>query len=503
MSEPILRLMSASKRFDEAAALSEVSFDVFAGEIHALVGENGAGKSTLVNILAGVLLPDSGVIEVAGEVRKIRSPREARALGIATVFQELSLASPVSIAENIFAGRLPTKAGFVDWRALREATLKLLNDFNIAVDPDAPLAGYPVATRQLVEIAKAISLEARVLLLDEPTSALDQADRNRLFDVLHALAAKGIGIVYISHHLNEVISLSHRITVLRDGRVSARFQTSDASSDMIVRAMVGRDPGTGGERMSAKSGAGVLVARDMRKKTVLHGVNLTLHAGEIVALAGLIGSGRSEFAQALCGLAAIDSGTLDINGVRVRFRDLRAAMARSIGYIPSERKTDGLFLDLSVSDNVAAASLARLARHGFADSKREVRLAQRFVERLGIRLRDIGDPVRRLSGGNQQKVLLAKWLATAPSVLIVEEPTRGVDILAKFEIHRVLRELTSSGTAILLVSSDLPEIVSLAHRIVVMRHGRVIGELPAEEGCEEMVTALASGLAVETERTAA
>ncbi len=503
MNLPALRVASISKRFGAISALSEVSFDVFPGEIHALVGENGAGKSTLVNVLSGVVSPDSGHIEIAGKVRGISSPREAQALGIATVFQELSLALPVSIAENIFAGRLHTNMGFVDWKALHASVRKLMDELGVVLDPSARLARYPTGTRQLVEIAKAISFDARVLLLDEPTSALEQADKQRLFDVLRGLAAKGLGIVYISHHLNEVMSLSDRVTVLRDGRVAGVFVTGTVKSAEIVRAIVGRDVEPDAGRAPATPGAAVVAARKIGRKTMLRDASLTLHAGEIVALAGLIGSGRSELAQVLCGLGPIDRGILELNGLPVKLRGLRDAMARGIGYIPSERKTDGLFLDLSVSDNIAAAMLPKLARSGISDGRKRNQLAQRFVERLGIKVADLRDPARRLSGGNQQKVLLAKWLATDPSVLIVEEPTRGVDIIAKFEIHRILRELASSGVAILLVSSDLPEIVGLAHRIVVMRHGRIVGELSAGEATEEGVMALASSVAADTDGVAA
>ncbi len=499
----LLRMSSISKRFGDVTALSDVSFDIKGDEIHALVGENGAGKSTLINILAGVLEPDSGIIEIAGKVSTLRTPREAQDVGIATVFQELSLAPSVSVAENIFAGRLPQVAGFVDWKALNLAAIDLMAKFGAAIDPGARLADYPIGTRQLVEIAKAISLDARILLLDEPTSALDQADKARLFDVLRGLAANGLGIVYISHHLNEVIALCDRITVLRDGRVSGRFAASETKADAIVRAMVGQDAVTDAGRISHKPGAAILSARAVSRHPVLIDASLELRSGEIVALAGLMGSGRSEFARALCGLTQIDGGILELHGSPVRFAGLSTAMAHGLGYVPSERKTDGLFLDLSTTDNIAAAQFMKLARLGVSDRWAKAALARRFIERLGIRLRDPDDPVARLSGGNQQKVLLAKWLAIAPKVLIVEEPTRGVDVVAKFEIHRILRELARAGTAILLVSSDLPEILSLAQRIVVLRQGRTIAQLPAEGTNEEDVMALMSGVDGMGGRTAA
>jgi ABC-type sugar transport system ATPase subunit len=499
----LLRVGLVSKRFNGVAALSDVSFDVFPGEIHALVGENGAGKTTLINILSGVMAPDRGTIEIAGKARKIGSPREAQALGIATVFQELSLALPASIAENIFAGRLHNRMGFVDWKALHASARKLMKELGVDIDPAARLGRYPIGTRQLVEIAKAISLDARILLLDEPTSALEQDDKTRLFGVLRDLAARGMGIVYISHHLNEIMSLSDRISVLRDGRVAGNFVSSTTKPDDVVRAMVGRDVRAAGRGAAAEPGPAVLAAREIGGKTIPHDASLTLHAGEIVALAGLIGSGRSELAQALCGLTLFDHGTLELNGAPVKFRSLRHAMACGVGYIPSERKTDGLFLTLSVSDNIAAAIFQKLAKNGISDSRRQDNLARGFVDRIAIKVADLRHSVMRLSGGNQQKVLLAKWLATAPNVLIVEEPTRGVDIVAKFEIHRILRELASAGVAILLVSSDLPEIVSLAHRIVIMRQGRVVGELNAEEASEEAVMTLASNVAADAGKVAA
>jgi ribose transport system ATP-binding protein len=499
----LLSMSSMSKRFGEVTALSDVSFDIKAGEIHALVGENGAGKSTLINILAGVIEPDGGTIEIAGKACALRTPREAQDQGIATVFQELSLAPSVSVAENIFAGRLPEVAGLVDWKKLNLAASRLMAKFGAAIDPGARLADYPIGTRQLVEIAKAISLDARILLLDEPTSALDQADKARLFDVLRGLAANGLGIVYISHHLHEVIALSDRITVLRDGRVSGRFVASETKADAVVRAMVGQDAAIDADRLSHKPGAVILAACAIARRPMLQDGSLELRSGVIVALAGLMGSGRSEFARALCGLAAIDGGMLELNGKPVRFTSLSAAVAQGLGYVPSERKTDGLFLDLSTADNIAAAKIMKLARLGVSDRRAKATLARRFIEGLGIKLRDPDDPVGRLSGGNQQKVLLAKWLAIAPKVLIVEEPTRGVDVVAKFEIHRVLRELARAGTAILLVSSDLPEILSLAQRIVILRQGRTIAQLPAEGTSEEDVMALMSGVGGMEGRTAA
>ncbi|MGE0005705.1 MAG: sugar ABC transporter ATP-binding protein [Parvibaculaceae bacterium] len=495
MSAPLLRVASVSKRFGEVTALSDVSLTVESGAIHALVGENGAGKSTLIGILAGVLQPDGGGIEISGRSAALKNPRAAQEFGIATVFQELSLAPSVSVGENIFAGRLPRIAGLVDWKSLHRMTADLMAKLGATVDPHARLSDYPIGTRQLVEIAKALSLEARILLLDEPTSALDQADKARLFDVLRGLAARGWGIVYISHHLNEVVALCDRVTVLRDGRVSGRFAAGRMKADAIVRAMVGRPAATDVDWPPCRPGEVVLTARRLSSPPVLREASLELRAGEIVGLAGLMGSGRSELACALCGLIAPQEGALELGGKPVKLTGLRAAMARGVAYVPSERKTDGLFLDRSVTDNIVAARFTELARFGVADRAAGLSLARRFIDRLGIRLRDPGDPAGRLSGGNQQKVLLAKWLALAPRVLIVEEPTRGVDVVAKFEIHRVLRELAHGGTAILLVSSDLPEVLGLAQRLVVMRQGRTIAEMPAADATEEEVMALMSGVA--------
>jgi ABC-type sugar transport system ATPase subunit len=488
-----LAVRSVSKSFGAVAALEQVSFDVAPGEIHALVGENGAGKSTLMGILSGVLQPDHGSIVVNGQEGPIRSPRAAQAKGIGTVFQELSLVGSLSVAENVFAGRVPTRLGFVRWSVLDSDVRHLLQELGLEIDPHSRVDRLPIGTRQMIEIAKALSLKARILLLDEPTSALSQDEKQALFAVVRKLAANGIAIVYISHHLDEVFSLAHRITVLRDGRSVAQFTTAEVAADTVVRAMVGRDIAPGTRRAAQISDQLRLACRGLTARGRFADVDLSVRAGEIVAVAGLMGSGRADLAKALSGVLPVDKGISVVDGQVASLRTLRAAMRRGIAYVPEERKTEGLFLSFDIASNIAATGLGRVSRAGLLRRDLMAAAAARHIRELRIKAQGPWELVEHLSGGNQQKVLLAKWLETAPRILIVDEPTKGVDVGAKFEIHALLRELAATGMAILLVSSDLPEIIAVADRIVVMRQGRVAGELAGGTADEEMVVALASG----------
>jgi ABC-type sugar transport system ATPase subunit len=470
--------------------------------VHALVGENGAGKTTLLNVLSGVVQPDAGEIRLEGRQVSMSSPRQAQTLGIATVFQELSLTGAVSIGENIFAGRAPSRFGAIDWPLLRRNADALLAELGLSLDVRTPLAEAPVSLRQMVEIAKALSQNARILLLDEPTAAFSPAEAERLFSVVRRLAGRELGIVYVSHHLSEVLRIADRITVLRDGRVVARRRPTETDQDGLVRDMVGRELAGWSRTRGRHEGKVLLAARGISRHGEFRDVNLTLRAGEIVGIAGLIGSFRGAVGRTLCGILAPTSGEIALRGTAVRWRGLAQAIRQRVAYVPEDRKADGLFQDLSVTENIVAASLSRMARHGLYLRKRSEQAARSGIAALGIKAADPEAAVRGLSGGNQQRTLLARWLETQPDILIVDEPTRGVDVAAKRDIHALLSRLADSGVGIVVISSDLMELMALADRILVMHGGRIAGELDAAEASEERIVALASGLGDAKEQAA-
>ena len=492
---PLLAVSGVTKSFGATRALDDVSLELVSGEVHALIGENGAGKTTLMNVLSGVVQPDAGSVQILGLPVSIASPKQAQKLGIATVFQELSLTAEVSIAENIFAGRAPTKFGLIDWRKLSRAANALLAELGIELDVRRPLGDAPISVKQMVEIAKAISLDARVLLLDEPTAALSPVEADRLFNVIRKLAARGLGIVYVSHHLSEVLHIADRITVLRDGRVAARRTPAEADQASLVRDMVGRELAQWSRRRSADRGPLLLEARGLSRDGEFHNVDLAIAAGEIVGLAGLIGSFRGALGRTLCGILSPSSGEILLRGKPIRWTGLAQAVREGVAYLPEDRKVDGLFLDLSLTANVVAASLPKVAWRGIHSPPQAARIARSAIARLGIKASGPESPMRALSGGNQQKTLLARWLETEPQILIVDEPTRGVDISSKHEIHALLAHLAEKGVGILLISSDLMELIALSDRVVVMHRGRVAGELGATAATEARIIALASGLA--------
>ncbi len=490
---PLLEIQEVSKAFAGTQALSRVSFTLAAGEVHALVGENGAGKSTLMNIVAGVVRPDEGSLRMDGEPVTIDSPRRAQALGIGIVFQELSLVESLSVGENIFVDRVPTRGGLVDWRRLEQRTRDILAPLGLDVDPWAVVGDLPVSQRQLVEIAKALSLDVRVLILDEPTSALPPDEVEALFVVIRQLRGQGIGVIYISHHLAEVFAIADRVTVLRDGRVVSTKSTSDCDMDGVIRAMVGRDIDAVSARSRHSTGPTLLEARGLSRTKTFESVDLTLYAGEIVGLAGLMGAHRSELGRALGGALRPTSGEIRVDGKSVRPANVGAALRHGIAYLTDERKSDGLFLDMSIADNIIAPALHRFSRFGLVDARAAVNAAQERMNRLRVKAPDALQTVGRLSGGNQQKVMLAKMLESGPRILVIDEPSKGVDIGTKQEIHSLLRELADAGAALLVIPSDLPELLALCDRIVVMREGQIVGELNGTEATEETILAMAAG----------
>ena len=494
MAAPLLRLRGVTKSFGTTRALSEVDFDVVGGEAHALVGENGAGKSTLLGVLAGIVTPDAGGVEIDGKPVAIDGAARAQALGVGTVFQELSLADSLSIAENIFVGRLPTIAGFVNWPELRRRAREILATLAIEVDVERAVDSLPAGARQLVEIAKALSLKSRILLLDEPTSALSAEEVEALLRIVRRLKASGIGVVYVSHKLGEVLQIADRITVLRDGRRVSTRPAAAASVEAVVHDMVGRNLAAFNEA-PGEPGAVALAALGLGRRGEFADVDLTVRFGEVVGLAGLTGARRSEVSRTLAGILAPHEGGVEIRGGAVRLRSLRDAMRHGVAYVPEERKTDGLFLARSVSDNVAVTALRRFTRAGLIDRRAIQTAAERILNRFHVRVPGLDAEAGKLSGGNQQKLMLSKWLSIDPAIVLINEPTKGVDVESKHEIHHEIRTLGAAGKAVLIVSSDLPELFAVTDRIVVMREGRVVGALETRSTSEQEVMALASGAA--------
>jgi ribose transport system ATP-binding protein len=485
------------KSFPGVHALRAVDLDVHAGEILGLVGENGAGKSTLIKILAGAYARDAGDIRIAGEEVEAASPNEMIERGIAVIYQEPALAPHLSVAENIFMGRLPTsRFGIVDRRKLAEDTAVVAERLGLDIDPGARVGTLSVARRQMVEIAKALSREARLIVLDEPSAVLGDAELDGLVRVMHRLAEKGVAFIYISHRLNEVFRITDRVTVMKDGRVVATEPTADLTPERLVRLMVGRDLGQiYGERAAATvAGAGevALEVRGLTRDGVFHDVSFMARAGEIVGIAGLAGSGRTEVLRAIHGADPLDAGTVEIFGRSVTIGSPREAIALGIGLLTEDRKADGLLLQQTVRTNTTISRMAEVAPAGVIDTDLERRVVDGYIDRLSIRTPSGRTLVRNLSGGNQQKVIFAKWLNARCRVLLIDEPTRGVDVGAKREIYALLRDLAAGGTAIVMVSSELPEVIGISDRIVVMREGRVAVTLDAAEATEERIMAHAT-----------
>ena len=488
---PRLSVTGLGKSFPGVRALDNVSLQVAPGEVHALLGENGAGKSTLGKIVAGVYAADAGTVLLDGTPLHGLDEAAASGLGIGIVHQEGSLVPQLSVAENVFAGRQPTRwLNQVNWREMHRRTRLLMDELGLPIDPRTRVSQLSPAQMQVLEIAKALSRDLKLLILDEPTAALTLTETERLFAVVRRLAASGVAVIYVSHRLAEIFRISQRVTVLKDGRLTGTRDTARTSEDELIRLMVGRDVLIG-RAPGAPLGEVVLQAENLAAPRVRR-ASLTVRRGEIVCLAGLIGSGRSELCEAIFGARPISGGALRVKGRPYRPRGPWDAMAAGIGMVPEDRKESGLFLAMDVAANIGAAVLDRASRAGVVRAERLDALASRFVAELRIATPSLRQKVGNLSGGNQQKVLLAKWLALEPDLLIVDEPTRGVDVGARAEIYRLLRDLAQKGLALLVVSSDLPEVLALADRIVVMADGQTVGELPAASADEESVLRLAT-----------
>jgi ABC-type sugar transport system ATPase subunit len=486
---PLLQVQSISKSFGPNRVLHEVTLGVEASSVHAIVGENGAGKSTLMNIIGGVHAPDSGTLRIDGEAVRLANPLDAIQRGISTVHQELSLFPNRTVAQNIMAGHEPvTAGGFVRGRAIEQQARAALERVGSPVDPLTPIGLLSVGAQQVVEIARALSRRARVLILDEPTSALSDHDARALLRVLAELREQGVAIIYISHKLPEVLAMANRISVLRDGRLVGSLDRREASERELVRLMVGREPDAAITRGASAGTDTILEVHGLTRPPAFHDVSFTLRRGEILGFAGLVGAGRTEVARAIFGADPVSGGTIVLEGAPYAPRSPRDAIDRGLAYLTEDRARLGLFLDLAVRDNITVASQRNLvSRHGWLRPGAMRRMAAECIERLGINPPDDGRIVRNLSGGNQQKALLGRWLATSPRVLIADEPTRGVDIGAKYRIHRHLQELAAAGAGIVLVSSDLLEVIGLSDRVAVFRAGRLVTVLQGGEATEETV----------------
>jgi ABC-type sugar transport system, ATPase component len=488
------------KRFPGVQALDDAGLEMLPGEIHALLGENGAGKSTLIKILSGAQQPDSGTIEFGGQTVVMVSPHDAQRRGIATIYQEFTLAPNMTIAENVFIGREPGVGFFVDWRKMASETRAITKRLGLALQPMAIVRGLSVAEQQMVEIARALSMKSRLIVMDEPTSALSSTEVEKLFRIARELKAHGLSIIFVTHRLEEVMQICDRYTVLRDGRLVGSGAIADITIDGIIRLMVGREvKALFAHREREIAGDVVLRVEGLNRQgnaqdqnaTVLADVGFEVRRGEILGVAGLVGAGRTEMARAVFGADAFDSGRVIINGREVHIRSPQDAIRNGIGLVPEDRKQQALFLALAVRINLSMASHRQILRWGvFIDETAERAMVEEYRQKLNIRMASPEQLIASLSGGNQQKVTLARWLALRPKVLIVDEPTRGIDIGAKVEVHNLLFEMAETGIAVVAISSELPEVLAISDRIITMREGRVTGEIKREDATEEILMSM-------------
>ena len=485
-------MKDVKKRFGGAIALRGTTLSVRAGEIHALLGENGAGKSTMLKILAGVHEHDGGVITLGGAPFIAGSPQASIDQGIAVIYQEPSLFLDLSLAENVFIGRQPKKGIAIDWKEAQSQAAKLFKELGVELDPKRQARGLSIADQQVVEIAKALSMNANIILMDEPTAALSASEVERLMTVMRSLRAANKAVIFVSHRLDEVFAISDHITVMRDGATVSEKQISKTDLQTVIKEMVGRELTELFPKTEHKIGEVVLEVNDLTNPAYFRNVSFNVRKGEIVALAGLVGSGRSEIARSIFGIDSYDSGTVKINNKALKKNSPIAAMAEKIALVPEDRRQQGLFMVAGVNRNISMESFARLTGRFFINFKKERALTDEWRENLSIKYADQSDPVDRLSGGNQQKTVLAKWLATDPDLLIVDEPTRGIDVGTKAEVHRLIDKAAGEGKAILMISSELPEVLGMADRIIVMREGRQVTELSRKDATQENVIAAAT-----------
>jgi len=490
---PVLQMRHIRKTFPGVVALDDVDFDLRRGEVHILLGENGAGKSTLMKILSGAYQKSAGQIVLDGQDIEIRNPKHAQTLGISTIYQEFNLIPHLSAGENIFLGREPRRLGLIDQRAIFQEATRALNGLGLNLDPHKLIKELKVAEQQMIEVAKALSLDARILIMDEPTAALTEHEIKALFATIRSLRDKGVSIVYISHRMEELFEIGDRVTVLRDGRTVGTYDVREMSKSELIRLMVNRELTELFPKERAELGPEVLRVEGLNTQGGLKDISFSLRKGEVLGIAGLLGAGRTELARAIFGLDKIASGTISINGSPQRIGSPRAAINSGIGFLTEDRKSQGLVLPLSVKENLCLASVDKFSRWGLMNAQEEQQAADRYVKDLRIKTPSLNQKVVYLSGGNQQKVVLSKWLCCKSEVFIFDEPTRGVDVGAKAEIYQLMNRLTASGVAIIMISSEMLEVLGMSDRILVMRGGRIRGEFSAEEATQERVLQCALG----------
>ncbi|MDQ6788584.1 MAG: sugar ABC transporter ATP-binding protein [Acidobacteriota bacterium] len=491
----LLKAEDVTKSYAGVKALKTASFELRGGEVHALIGENGAGKSTFIKILTGAVKADSGVFEICGKRVSENSPTYAKSLGVAAIYQQPALFPELSVAENIALGKEKKGIfGIVDWKSRKKRAQELLAEVGAKIDADAEAGSLSMPQQQLVEIARALGANAKILILDEPTASLSEEDANNLFRVIRELKNRGVGMIYISHRLEELSQIADRVTVLRDGETIETREMATISRDELIKLMVGRELSQVFPKKEVKLGETVLELKNLGyRKAGVKNINLTVRAGEIVGIAGLVGAGRTEFARVVFGLDEADAGEILLDGKPIHNAHPRDAIRHKIAYLPEDRRKHGVILDLPISSNITLASLKILSSVGGMDFKRERELAAEYTRRLGVKTNAIFNAVSTLSGGNQQKVALSRWLITKPEVLILDEPTQGIDVGAKSEIHQLMTELAEQGVAILMISSELPEVLGMSDRIAVMCGGTIVKILDRGEATQQEVLALALG----------
>jgi rhamnose transport system ATP-binding protein len=490
--ELLLQMSGVQKRFGGAVALQGTNLSIRAGEIHALLGENGAGKSTMLKILAGVHVNDGGTIKLGSKDFLTGSPQDSIEQGIAVIYQEPSLFLDLTLAENVFIGRQPKKGRIIDWKFAQSEAKRLFKELGVDLDPKRQARGLSIADQQVVEIAKALSMNANVILMDEPTAALSATEVERLMTVMKSLKAANKAVIFVSHRLDEVFAISDFITVMRDGATVSENPVEKTDLQKVIKEMVGRELTEMFPKTENKIGSVVLEVNDLTNPAYFRNISFNVKKGEIVALAGLVGAGRSEVARAIFGVDKYETGSVKINGKALPAGSPVAAMKEKIALVPEDRRQQGLFMVAGVNRNISIESFTNLVDRGLINFKRERELTNTWKEKLSIKFSNQNDPVERLSGGNQQKTVLAKWLATDPDLLIVDEPTRGIDVATKAEVHRLINQAASEGKAVLMISSELPEVLGMADRIIVMREGRQVAELSRKEATQEKVISAAT-----------
>ncbi|MBK8314526.1 MAG: sugar ABC transporter ATP-binding protein [Acidobacteria bacterium] len=488
-----LQMRAIRKTFPGVVALNNVDFDLRRGEVHILLGENGAGKSTLMKILSGAYQKDSGKILLNNREIEIKNPRHSCELGIGIIYQELNLVPHLSAAENIFLGREPAALGLIDKKRMNQSAQRLLAGLGMDFDPQRLVRELSIAEQQMVEIAKAISLDARILIMDEPTSALTEREIKELFTRIRLLKSDGVSIIYISHRMEELFEIGDRVTVLRDGGWIGTHNIAEVTKPELIRMMVNRELTQQFPKIKAPRGREVLRVEGLSRNDALTRISFSLYEGEILGISGLLGSGRTELARAIFGLDKIDAGSIQVKGRLQKITSPRQAINLGFGFLTEDRKTQGLVLPLSVQENICLPSVERFSRFGVVSNSEEAEAAGRFLKDLRIKATGLGQRVIYLSGGNQQKVVLSKWLCSNGNILIFDEPTRGIDVGSKAEIYQLMNQLTAAGTAILMISSDLPEILGMSDRILVMHQGRINGEFSAAEATQEQILHCALG----------